>query len=79
MARSDVASWCRGMDCRLDGEKATISGWGNDFATISSLETGASYEWSWQAVNRIMQNGRNFYSEIPTHSRPLESRERLDR
>ena len=79
MSRSRIAEWCRGMDCRLDGEKATISGWSNDFATISRLDGGGSYEWSWQAVNRIMQNGRNFYSEVSTQRRALASRERLDR
>jgi len=44
----------------LNGNPATISGWKNDFANITSLSTGERYEWSWETVDRIvtMRGGR---------------------
>lgn len=46
----------------LDGTPAVIGGIRNDYATVSALPHGASYEWSWPAVARIMSNGGNFVS-----------------
>ena len=60
--RSDVAAWCRTFDCKLNGKTATISGWANDFATIATLDGQQSFEWSWEAVDRIMRSGRQFNS-----------------
>lgn len=61
--RSDVAAWCRGFDCRLDDKLATISGWDRDFATVTTLEQPSySQEFSWEAVDRVMRNGRRFKS-----------------
>ncbi len=59
---SDVAAWCRTFDCKLNDKTATISGWSNPFATISTLDNTQSFEWSWVAVDRIMRNGRKFVS-----------------
>jgi hypothetical protein len=46
----------------LDGVKAVICGVRNDYATVKALPNGAGYEWSWQAVGRIMANGGAFHS-----------------
>lgn len=59
---SDVATWCRGFDCTLNGKKATICGWSNQFATIATLDNTQSFEWAWPIVDRIMKSGRKFTS-----------------
>jgi len=39
----------------LNGEPARISGYRNDFATVTQLDSGLSAEWSWPAVRRIVE------------------------
>lgn len=46
----------------LNGNPAVISGILNDFATITNPKTGEHYEWSWNAVDRIVSKGGNFKS-----------------
>lgn len=40
----------------LDGRPAKIGGIRNDFATVTSLYTGASFEWSWHAAAHIVED-----------------------
>lgn len=44
----------------LNGERATISGCLNDFATVTQLPNGLRAEFAWQTVERIVNNGGNF-------------------
>lgn len=44
----------------LDGHKAKISGYRNDFATVRDLVTGNSPEWAWETVQRIVARGGAF-------------------
>lgn len=46
----------------LDGERAVIGGLRNDYATVTSLETGKSFEWAWAAVARVVAKGGKFKS-----------------
>jgi hypothetical protein len=48
--------------CTLDGKIAKIIGWKERFATVACLDDPASFQWSWQSVSEIMNNGRNFRS-----------------
>lgn len=57
---SEVAMWCRGLPCKLDGEKAKITGWGSRFATIASIESPKASEFSWATVNRVMKADGHF-------------------
>ena len=62
----DVSTDVRRELCKasvtLDGVKAIVCGVCNDYATVKALPNGASYEWSWQAVERIVANGGAFNS-----------------
>ena len=49
-----------GLSCTLDGKTAKILGRLNKFATIAESLDGPAYEWSWQAVERIMTEGGRF-------------------
>lgn len=40
----------------LNGKPATVNGSKNDFASVTNLATGESYQWSWQAVKRITEH-----------------------
>lgn len=40
----------------LNGEPAKVSGYKNDFATITQIKSGLSAEWSWQTVEHIIKN-----------------------
>lgn len=46
----------------VDGHKARIAGTHLEFAVVHNLETGASHEWSWTTVARIVANGGAFKS-----------------
>jgi hypothetical protein len=46
----------------LNGKRAKISGRKNKFATVSQLPDGESYDWSWDAVARIVKSGGKFKS-----------------
>lgn len=46
----------------LDGKPAKIAGAKRDFATIRTLPDGASYEWAWETVARVVANGGAFKS-----------------
>lgn len=45
----------------LDGSRASICGFANDFATIRTLDGKWSGEWSWDAVERIVLKGGKFF------------------
>jgi hypothetical protein len=47
--------------CTLNGKRAIVSGVRNNFATVW-VQGGASFDWSWNAVERILNNGGNFKS-----------------
>lgn len=45
----------------LNGQPAQIVGVKNDVATVRTIDpNGPSFEWSWQAVERVVKNGGNF-------------------
>lgn len=46
----------------LNGNRARITGYKNDFATVTDLATGLSAEWSWEAAQRIVNNEGKFQS-----------------
>ncbi len=46
----------------LDGHPAKITGRLDDYATISALPDGPSYQWSWDSALRIVRNCGNFKS-----------------
>lgn len=50
----------RHKSCTLDGQPAVICGWKNDFATIVTLDNKLRGEWTWAAVNRIMERDGSF-------------------
>lgn len=52
--------WRNDNACKLDNEPAKVVGWGERFATVAS-ETKA-FQWSWEAVARIMAKDRQFKS-----------------
>lgn len=45
----------------LNGEPAVISGALRRFATVTSLVTGLSAEWSWAAVQRVIAEERGAF------------------
>jgi len=57
----DIPALCGG-GVTLNGNRATVSGYRNDFATVTDLVTGLSGEWAWQSVGRIRANGGAFNS-----------------
>lgn len=46
----------------VNGNRAKISGWKNNFATLHNLETGETSEWSWNTVSRVVSKGGAFKS-----------------
>jgi len=46
----------------LDGKPAQIMGYRNKFATVATMPQGPSFDWSWEAVECIVQAGGNFKS-----------------
>lgn len=46
----------------LNGQQATIGGVRKPFAVVTQLGTGLSAEWSWEAVERIVNRGGAFVS-----------------
>lgn len=46
----------------LNGKSAVISGAKMEFASVSQIPEGASYEWAWETVDRIAKSGGKFYS-----------------
>lgn len=46
----------------LNGLPAKVSGVNKQFATVTQLKTGLSAEWSWEAVERIVNRDGKFKS-----------------
>ena len=46
----------------LDGKPAVIGGARHRFATVATLPHGASYEWAWETVKKIVEKGGDFRS-----------------
>ena len=40
--------------CTIDGHPASVGGVRNEFATVTDLVTGASYEWAWATVFNVV-------------------------
>jgi len=38
----------------VNGRRAQISGWKNDFATVTDLRTGFSAQWAWSTVDFVV-------------------------
>lgn len=54
-----------GLPVTLDGKRAKIIGFENDFATVRTDTDSpwfASFEWSWDSVARIVASGGHFES-----------------
>lgn len=49
-----------GVSVTLNGKRAVISGYRNDFATVSQWPEGLSAEWAWETVERIIDKGGAF-------------------
>ena len=61
MQTGKTANRHAGEMCTLNGRRAKVMGRLNEFATIGTLEEPfISVEFSWSAVDRIMNNGSNF-------------------
>lgn len=51
------------LDVTLDGESARIQGARLDFPSVVSLESGKSFQYSWETVFRKIKSGQlNFIS-----------------
>ena len=50
------------MGITLNGKPATICGARLRFAVVAQTPLGESYEWSWDAVERILSQGGEFTS-----------------
>jgi hypothetical protein len=48
-------------DVTLNGERARISGARNPFATVTDLKSHLSAEWSWEAVERIINESNGMF------------------
>ena len=57
---SQIAEQWTGEQCTLDEMPATVNGKLEPYATVANKEYTAQF--SWQAVNRIMQQDRSFSS-----------------
>ena len=60
LVRSEIANRWSGEKCQLDGETAKVTGRLNECATIASLESENSDDYSWDAVERIMNGDQLF-------------------
>lgn len=50
--------------CTLDGQPATVRAWGRPFAVVAADdEGGPAYQWSWEAVLRVMAAGGRFVTQ----------------
>lgn len=47
-----------GQPVTLDGHRATVAGYRNDFATVIDLETGNRVEFAWPTVKHILHDRR---------------------
>lgn len=45
----------------LNGNPAQVSGYHNDFATVTDMTTGLSCEWAWQTVAHIVKNRKGAF------------------
>jgi hypothetical protein len=44
----------------LNGQRARITGYNQEFATVRASESGASGQWAWQTAARIVAKGGLF-------------------
>ncbi len=51
-----------GEHCYLDGHAAIVQGRLLPYGRISTLDGKRSFEYSWQAIQRVMAKDRLFYS-----------------
>jgi len=61
MTKAEKRKLCE-VAVTLDGQRAVVSGVGCDFATVSQLPNGQSYEWAWETVKHIVEKGGYFKS-----------------
>jgi hypothetical protein len=55
-----IADQYAGESCLLNDQPAMIAGRLHDFAHVVDIESGASYEWAWPTVKRIMERDKKF-------------------
>lgn len=51
-----------GAEVTLNGNPAAVGGATRDFAIVTDKTTRLSAEWSWEAVQRVINNGGAFTS-----------------
>jgi hypothetical protein len=59
--KAELCEMSRGV-ATLDGHPAYVFGYGLEFARVYDTETGASYEWAWETVERVLLKGGAFKS-----------------
>jgi len=56
-----IADKWAGQSCTYQGKPAKICGRLLDYGTVAPLDPSVpSIEYSWEAIDRVMNNGRNF-------------------
>lgn len=56
-----IAERWAGEPCTLNGRPAKITGSAHDAGSVGTLDpTGPKAQWSWPAIDRIMQSDREF-------------------
>ena len=50
------------MGITLNGKPARVLGAKLDFATVACCPQGESYQWTWEAIGRILDKGGKFSS-----------------
>lgn len=60
--RKIAQKWRDDNSCTLDGKPAKIVGWAMEFPIVAQMDSPTSCEFSWAAVNRIMERDRKFKS-----------------
>ena len=79
-ARQELANQWAGGACTLDGEPARVTGRLNRFATVKTIDpSGPIVEFSWEAVDRMMQVGWYFHSGWPKSDKLREVNHGTDR
>jgi len=79
-ARQELANQWTGETCTLDGEPARVTGRLNRFATVKTIDpSGPIVEFSWEAVDRMMQVGGYFHSGWPKSDKLREVNHGADR
>jgi hypothetical protein len=61
LRKAELVELSRGL-ATLDGHPAYVYGYNLEFARVHDTVTGASYEWAWETVERVLAKGGAFKS-----------------